>query len=45
MATTFLPEYRKASHPEQTHFCPGCGHGNILKWVDEAIADVAAETI
>lgn len=45
MATTFLPEYRKASHPEQTHFCPGCGHGNILKWVDEAIADVASETI
>ena len=35
--TTFLPTYRKAQNPEQTHFCPGCGHGNILQFVDRAI--------
>ena len=37
MHTTFLASYRKSQNPEQTHFCPGCGHGNILKFVDEAI--------
>ncbi len=35
--TTFSDVYRKAQTPEQTHFCPGCGHGNILKFADEAI--------
>ncbi len=35
--TIFLSEYRKAQNPEQTHFCPGCGHGSILKCVDEAV--------
>lgn len=37
MKTTFLPTYRKAQNAQQTHFCPGCGHGNVLKFVDEAI--------
>ena len=40
METTFLTSYRKAQNPEQTHFCPGCGHGNILKFVDEAICSL-----
>lgn len=37
--TTFLATYRKAQTPQQTHFCPGCGHGNILKFADEALCD------
>ncbi len=43
----FLNTYRKAQSPEQTHFCPGCGHGNILKFVDNAISklDIANQTI
>lgn len=36
--TIFLETYRKAQTPEQTHFCPGCGHGNLLKFVDEAVS-------
>ena len=38
--TFFLPRYRKAQNPEQTHFCPGCGHGSILKFVDDAVAEL-----
>ena len=47
MKTTFLSSYRKEQTREQTHFCPGCGHGNILKFVDEAIIqlDIAPRTI
>lgn len=43
----FLNTYRKAQSPEQTHFCPGCGHGNILKFVDNAISKlgIAQRTI
>lgn len=40
MKTTFLSSYRKAQTPEQTHFCPGCGHGNVLKFVDEVICEL-----
>lgn len=43
MDTLFLPLYRKAQNPEQTHFCPGCGHGNILKFVEKAVRDIGAE--
>lgn len=39
LETTFLTPYRKEQSPVQTHFCPGCGHGNILKFADEAIRD------
>lgn len=41
--TIFLETYRKHQTPEQTHFCPGCGHGNLLKFVDEAITALKAE--
>lgn len=41
--TIFLDQYRKHQTPEQTHFCPGCGHGNLLKFVDKAIAEFGAE--
>lgn len=41
METIFLERYRKSQTPEQTHFCPGCGHGNILKFVDEALQHLA----
>lgn len=42
--TIFLDTYRKAQTPEQTHFCPGCGHGNLLKFVDEAICALGYES-
>ena len=41
--TIFLNAYRKAQSPEQTHFCPGCGHGSILKFVDEAVSSLSCE--
>ncbi len=41
--TTFLETYRKGQSPEQTHFCPGCGHGNMLRFVDEAICKFGVE--
>lgn len=47
MKTTFFHDYKKAQTTQQTHFCPGCGHGNILKFADEAIIDldIATRTI
>lgn len=36
---SFLSEYRNTQNPYQTHFCPGCGHGSLLKNVDEALRD------
>ncbi|MBR4985387.1 MAG: 2-oxoacid:acceptor oxidoreductase family protein [Proteobacteria bacterium] len=41
--TVFLDQYRKAQTPEQTHFCPGCGHGNLLRYVDEALCALGCE--
>lgn len=41
MTTSFLKTYRKAQRSEQTHFCPGCGHGNLLKCVDLALTRLA----
>ena len=38
----FLTQYRNTQTPTQTHFCPGCGHGNLLKFVDEALHDAGA---
>lgn len=34
---SFLVPYRHTQSPVQTHFCPGCGHGNLLKFVHEAL--------
>lgn len=41
--TIFLKQYRKQQNPEQTHFCPGCGHGNILKFADNTISKLKLE--
>lgn len=30
---------RKQGDPEQTHYCPGCGHGLVSKFIAEAIDD------
>lgn len=34
---SFLIPYRNTQNPVQSHFCPGCGHGNLLKIVHEAL--------
>ena len=37
---SFYPVFtRKDGDPTVTHFCPGCGHGNVTKYVAEAIDD------
>ncbi|MEW5976117.1 MAG: 2-oxoacid:acceptor oxidoreductase family protein [Acidobacteriota bacterium] len=36
----FYPEFlRKSGDPHTTHYCPGCGHGVIHKFIAEAIED------
>ena len=36
----FYPVFaRKDGDPTVTHYCPGCGHGNVHKYVAEAIDD------
>ncbi len=38
----FYPEFERKSgpHKETTHYCPGCGHGNVHKMIAEAIDDL-----
>jgi 2-oxoisovalerate ferredoxin oxidoreductase beta subunit len=38
----FYPEFLRKSgpHKETTHYCPGCGHGNIHKMIAEAMVDL-----
>ena len=38
----FYPEFVRKSgpHKETTHYCPGCGHGNIHKMIAEAMVDL-----
>jgi 2-oxoisovalerate ferredoxin oxidoreductase beta subunit len=38
----FYPEFTRKSgpHKETTHYCPGCGHGNIHKMIAEAMVDL-----
>jgi 2-oxoisovalerate ferredoxin oxidoreductase beta subunit len=31
---------RKDSDPGVTHYCPGCGHGNLHKYIAEAVDDL-----
>src|SRR6185436_6791735 len=31
---------RKDGDPSVTHYCPGCGHGNIHKYIAEAAEDL-----
>ncbi len=39
----FLDPYRNTQNPEQPHFCPGCGHGSLLKFVEEALHAVGKD--
>ena len=34
---------RKADLQQQTHYCPGCGHGIIHKLIAEAIQDLGLQ--
>ncbi|MBQ1265762.1 MAG: 2-oxoacid:acceptor oxidoreductase family protein [Proteobacteria bacterium] len=34
---SFLVPYRNTQNPVEPHFCAGCGHGNLLKFVNEAL--------
>ena len=34
---------RKASEQGTTHYCPGCGHGNVHKYLAEAIDELGAQ--
>jgi 2-oxoisovalerate ferredoxin oxidoreductase beta subunit len=31
---------RKSGDPTVTHYCPGCGHGNLHKYIAEAVDDL-----
>ena len=43
-AKAFYPVYeRKAENSHQTHFCPGCGHGNIHKLIAAAIDELGVQ--
>ncbi len=38
---TFYPRFeRKSDDPTVTHYCPGCGHGNLHKYIAEAIDEL-----
>ncbi len=34
---------RKPGDPRTTHYCPGCGHGNVHKYIAEAIDDLGVQ--
>jgi 2-oxoisovalerate ferredoxin oxidoreductase beta subunit len=37
----FYPTFeRKSDDPSVTHYCPGCGHGNLHKYIAEAIDEL-----
>jgi 2-oxoisovalerate ferredoxin oxidoreductase beta subunit len=41
---TFFETFeRKGAQPWTTHYCPGCGHGVIHKYVAEAVADFGVQ--
>jgi 2-oxoisovalerate ferredoxin oxidoreductase beta subunit len=43
-AKSFYPRYeRKDELQHQTHFCPGCGHGNIHKMLAAAIDELGVQ--
>ena len=41
-SAAFFPVFERKSGPakEATHYCPGCGHGNIHKMIAEALEDL-----
>lgn len=40
--SSFYPVFERKSGPakESTHYCPGCGHGNVHKMIAEALTDM-----
>ena len=43
-AKTFYPEFeRKSELRQQTHYCPGCGHGVAHKLIAEALEDLGVQ--
>ncbi|MBN2364837.1 MAG: 2-ketoisovalerate ferredoxin oxidoreductase, partial [Calditrichaeota bacterium] len=40
-STAFYDEYFRNPNPDKksTHYCPGCGHGNVHKFLAEALED------
>src|SRR3989304_9355942 len=37
----FYPSFaRKSDDPSVTHYCPGCGHGNLHKYIAEAVDEL-----
>jgi 2-oxoisovalerate ferredoxin oxidoreductase beta subunit len=43
-ASAFYDRYeRKSELQQQTHYCPGCGHGNISKMLARAIDDLGIQ--
>jgi 2-oxoisovalerate ferredoxin oxidoreductase beta subunit len=41
---TFYPRFeRKDGDKDTTHYCPGCGHGNVHKYVAEALVDFGVQ--
>src|SRR5580692_8323604 len=43
-AGAFYDQYaRKGESQNQTHYCPGCGHGNISKMIASAIDDLGIQ--
>ncbi len=41
---SFYDRYeRKGGNQETTHYCPGCGHGVLLKLIAEAISDLGIQ--
>jgi len=41
-ATAFYDVFERKGgpHKETTHYCPGCGHGNVHKMIAEAMDDL-----
>jgi len=41
-STGFFPVFERKSGPakEATHYCPGCGHGNVHKMIAEALEEL-----
>jgi 2-oxoisovalerate ferredoxin oxidoreductase beta subunit len=41
---TFYDKYTRRDGPDwTTHYCPGCGHGNVHKFIAEAIQDFGVQ--
>jgi 2-oxoisovalerate ferredoxin oxidoreductase beta subunit len=48
MSTTFYEKFERHSHGEglkghSTHYCPGCGHGLVHKYLSDAISELGLQ--